>query len=466
MTDTPRGPRVLARAVALAGLGLAIFLVADTTRARPTAGMWRVTSHEADCGRDPSWRSGPPTLVAEPFHGELLERRDPPASARCDVYRGYLVVREASRLSLELHASGSTRVVFGKQELVALDAPGVRITRRIERPMPPGSHLIEIRSEQNGQLAYLRLSALIEPEGRATTLPLAERALLPLDHDALAPSQADAERVRTDTTFVRRAPQRLTILLVAILGVVLAPWLARSWITARAGWTSIDAPLFTLATTAALSVVGWLSWSPSEIVIDPHFVAHGARAWRTVWLSLPAGPFADAIPALGATEWTLGAAYALGGPEGPAVLANAVSASALAFLVASARLLEGPRSAAILLVASVATRVLVGPPSLDRASMASLTLAAITLVIALLLARSRLGSVASRLSPRRPTRSDPSSTTRITRARSVRIGLVAAALSTTIALGLGAPTTALAPLLLVVLVLVIVSARDAWTARV
>jgi hypothetical protein len=456
---------LLATIASLVCLAVAAFLVADTTRARRDAGVWHAVSYDADCARDRAWRDGPRTLVAEPFHGELLERHTPPAIARCDLYRGYLVVREPSRLSLELHASGSARVVLGKQELVALDAGGVRITRRVERPLPAGSHLIEVHTEQSGQLAYLRLSTRIEPDDDATGTPLATRALTPLDHDALAPSHVDAERVRDDPSFARRTPRRLVLFLLAMLAAILVPGLGRSIGALRAGWSAMDARLCMLATIALLAAIEGIGGSSGHVAIDPHFIAHGARAWRTLWLSLPTGSVADSIPALGPTEWALGAAHALGGDEGPRVLAAAVSAMLIAALVASARLIGGVRAALITMVIFVALHVLLDARALGRAEMGQLAVACLCAILTWALTRARVASLVSRIDVG-TSREDPSSHRRATSSRLTRIWTVVVIVASALAIALGVAPTLFGPIVILVAIVSIVAARDAWLGRV
>ncbi|MBN8612296.1 MAG: hypothetical protein J0L92_17000 [Deltaproteobacteria bacterium] len=456
---------LLATVASLVCLAVAAFLFVDTTRARRDAGFWHVVSYDADCARDPAWRDGPRTLVAEPFHGELLERHVPPASARCDLYRGYLVVREPSRLSLELHASGSARIVMGKQELLALDAGGVRITRRVERPLAAGSHLVEVRTEQSGQLAYLRLSARIERDDDATEAPLAARALTPFDHDLLAPSLVDGERVREDATFARRTPRRLALFLLVVLAAIVAPGLGRSIGALRAGWTAMDARMCVLATIALLATIEAIGGSSDHVAIDPHFITHGARAWRTLWLSVPTGTAADSIPALGPTEWALGAAHALGGEGGPRVWAVAVSAIVIAALVASARLIGGVRAALITMVCFVALHVLLDARALGRAEMGQLGVACLCAMVTWTLTRARVASRLSRIgvgtSPE-----DPSSHRRATSPRLTRVWTGVMIVACGIAIALGLAPTLLGPIVILVAIVSVVAARDAWLGRV
>ena len=462
-----RGARasLLATIASLVCLAVAAFLFVDTTRARRDAGFWHVVSYDPDCARDPAWRDGPRTLVAEPFHGELLEHHVPHAVARCDLYRGYLVVREPSRLSLELHASGSARIVMGKQELLAIDAGGVRITRRVERPLTAGSHLVEVRTEQSGQLAYLRLSARVEPDDDATDAPLAVRALAPLDHDLLAPSLVDGERVREDDTFARRTPRRLALFLLVMLAAIVAPGLHRSIGALRAGWTAMDARLCMLATIVLLATIEAIGGSSDHVAIDPHFITHGARAWRTLWLSLPAGSVADSIPALGPSEWALGAAHALGGDEGPRVLAVAVSAIVIAALVASARLIGGVRAALITMVIFVALHVLLGALALGRAEMGQLAVTCLCAILTWTLTRAPVASRVSRIgvgtSPE-----DPSAHRRATSPRLTRVWTVVVIVACAVGMALGVAPTLFGPIVILVAIVSIVTARDAWLGRV
>jgi hypothetical protein len=453
--SAPRASTLETLALVLGALLLASALFVDTTRTRSTAGFWRRTSHDPTCVRDPSWRdAASPELVPEPFHAELLHATDAighrVAARRCDVYRGYLVVREPSRLSLEAHATGTVRVVFGKQQLLELEAGGVRITRRVERPLPAGSHLLELRSEQDGELAFLRLSALLEPEARATTTPLASRALLPLDHDALAPSQADADRVRRDSTFVRRSAPRLALLLLAIAIALLLPGLDRSLSRGAAG---LDVRALVAITIAITAVLGWLRWPLADVLTDPHALTHGARAWRTLWLGLPTRSFVDSIPAMGATEWASGAAYALGGDEGPRVLALAVIACTIALTVSTAHVLRGTRLAAVVGVALVAWDLVLAPITLDRGRFAALGLACVSFVVAWLATRTRVGSWLAR--PAAPLaglpRSHALATTRATRDRALPWVLGASALAALGVPALGIPLAACAPLLVLVI---------------
>jgi hypothetical protein len=452
---TPRPSAMVAIALSLTALAGAAFLFLDTTRSRPTAGFWRVTSYEHDCAREPTWREREPrTLVPEPFHAELLHTttaaRPAPTEHRCDVYRGYLVVRERSRLSLELHANGHTRVIFGKAELVSLDSGSVRITRRVERPLAAGSHLLEVRSDQEGQLAYLRLSASIEPEGTATAMPLSARALAPLDHDALAPSLVDAEAVRGDPSFVRRSALRLWALLGTLLIALLGTRLVRGLESLRATRT-LDVAVLALVGLAVIVVLE--AWrDPPSAPADPHFVAHGARAWRTLWLGLPTRSFVDAIPALGPAEWSAGAAFALGGEAGPGVLAVVVSALACALVVGAAVLTRGVRAALLALASMVLVAWARGPAVLDRPSLAALGLAALAFVLAWLLARTRVGTWLARLAPAREP-GDPARSTRTSRERRTLPLALACLVLAVGALTLGLGPLAAAPVVLLALVL-------------
>ncbi|GAB4204091.1 MAG: hypothetical protein OHK0013_18730 [Sandaracinaceae bacterium] len=330
--------RALRLGVAALGFAAALWLVTDATRARPTAGLWRATAAGTTC-EDPEWaHTAERTLVPEPFHGERV------TVTRCDRYRGYLVVHGRSRLSIELHASGDTRVLLGKQQLVALDAGAVRVTRRAERILEPGAHFLEVRAVQSAPLAYLRLSAELEPEEAGEDTPLGERALRPLDLDSLAPSPVDAARMLAAPPLTRRAPERLAGFLVSLATAALALG-ARS---PRRGMAWLG--LLTLA--AAL-----LALAP-ERSFDPHSLSHGARAWRTLWHSSP-GVFADAIPALGIEPWLLGAAWTVGGEGGPRVLAVALGALELAWLTATAERVAGidaARACAILGVVTIGIR--------------------------------------------------------------------------------------------------------------
>jgi hypothetical protein len=461
MTSATRPAAIAATALSLTALAVAAFLFLDTTRSRPTAGFWRVTSYGHDCARDPTWREREPrTLVPEPFHGELLHlptsTRVAPTDHRCDVYRGYLVVREPSRLSLELHANGHTRVVFGKAELVSLDSGSVRITRRVERPLAAGSHLLEVRSDHEGQLAYVRLSALVEPESTATATPLSARALPPLDHDTLAPSLADADAVRADPGFVRRSGLRLVVFLAALWLALLGPRLARRLEALRANRT-LDAVV--LASGALVSIVVIELWRvlPSAVV-DPHHVAHGARAWRTLWLGIPTRSIVDSIPAMGPTAWSAGAAFALGAEQGPRVLAVAVGALSAALVVGAAALTRGARGGAVALAATTLLAFARGPARLDDASLAGLGLAALACALAWLWARTRVGTWLARAVRSRDA-SDPARSMRTSRERrtlplalaclvlalgalSLGLGPLAAAPVAVLALALGLDTVA------------------------
>lgn len=310
--------------VAALGLAVAAWIARDGTRARPTAGLWHLEARGAACD-EPTWRDAAVrTLVPEPFHGERI------ASSRCDLYRGYLVVREPTRLSIELHASGDARLSIDKQQFVALDAGAVRVTRRAERALEPGAHVLEIATTQGPPLAYLRVSARVEPESARADGPLASRALHPLDLDALAPSVIDATRVLDDASFQRRSPARLSAFLASLALALLALG-ARD--TRRAlGWGAL-----------ALGASAVLALAP-EVPLDPHAIAHGARAWRTLWHS-SLGVFADAIPALGPEAWLLGAAWTLGGDGGPRVLAVVLGALEVLVLTATARRAAGADAA-------------------------------------------------------------------------------------------------------------------------
>ena len=455
MTRTTRPAGIAAIALSLTALAVATFLFLDTTRPRPTAGFWRVTSYGHDCARDPTWREREPrTLVPEPFHGELLHlptaTRVAPTDHRCDVYRGYLVVREPSRLSLELHANGRTRVVFGKAELVSLDSGSVRITRRVERPLGAGSHLLEVRSDHEGQLAYVRLSALVEPEGAATPTPLSARALLPLDHDTLAPSLVDAEAVRADPRFVRRSALRLCALLAALGIVLLGRRLARGF-EALSRTRAIETAVLAVGAIAAIVVLE-LWRGPPSIVADPHDIAHGARAWRTLWLGIPTRSIVDSIPAMGPTPWSAGAAFALGAGQGPRVLAVAVGALAAALVVGAASLTRGARGGAVALASMVLLTFARGPARLDDASLAGLGLAALAFALAWLGARTRVGTWLARTTRSRDT-TDPARSARTTRdVRTVPLALACLVLALgALALGLG--PVAVAPVLVLALAL-------------
>jgi hypothetical protein len=190
-----------------------------------------------------------------------------------------------------------------------------------------------------------------------------------------------------------------------------------------------------LAVLAALE----LSRDPPSTVVDPHFVAHGARAWRTLWLGIPTRTFVDAIPAMGPAEWSGGAAFSLGGEEGPRVLAVAVSALVAALLVAAAALTRGTR-AGLLALASVALLSWArGPASLDRASLAGLGLAALAFVYAWLVSRTRVGAWLARLSRSADT-SDPARA-----ARSSRDGRTPTLFVASLVLALGALWLGLGP---------------------
>jgi hypothetical protein len=385
--------------LALLCVGASAWLVTDTVRARASAGVWHASSYDARCADDPSWAdTARRELVPEPFHGEVLPDG---GDARCDLYRGYLVVRARARLSIELHASGDTSVMLGKRELVRLEAGAVRVTRRAERTLEAGSHFLELRSVQRGHLAYLRLSARLDAE--ATDEPLATRALFPLDHDALAPSLVDGERLRGDGSFARRTGARLAgVLALVTLTLVLAGGarvLARGSRGARPWARALEPVVALVLLSVALLALAGLGDA------DPHFVAHGARAWRTLWLSVPRGAFADAIPALGPAEWLLGASWSLGGAHGPAVLAVVLGALEVLWLSRAAAHVAGRAAGLGAAALGCAAAIANGPLVIDRSTVISLGLA----LLALLTARALRGGPLSRAVGRLARRASASS---------------------------------------------------------